>query len=31
MENNWLNLMTLLKKKINIDKDSVPLEEQKNT
>ena len=29
MKNNWLNLMKLLKKDFNIDKDSVALEEQK--
>ena len=28
MKNNWLNLMNILKKS-NIDKNSVPLEEQK--
>ena len=30
MENKWLNLMNLIKKTLKIDRDSVPLEIQKN-
>ena len=29
MENNWLNLMHMLKRIFNIDRDSTSLEEQK--